>query len=82
MPKKYHAMPKGKLCYTHENEKNTRDNRTALHVAARNNDFECATILANAGSKLEAKDKDGKTPLNLAAGFKKCNAAGLKKRQC
>ena len=70
MPKAHRSLPKGKLCFESEKTLNA-DNRTALHVAARFNEFECAKILVNSKADINAKDKDKKTPLQLAAGFNK-----------
>ena len=41
--------------------------RTALHIAARYGFHECINDLKVNGADIEAKDKDGKTPLELAA---------------
>jgi len=70
MPKAHKSLPKGKLCFESEKTLNAA-NRTALHVAARFNEFECAKILVNSQADINAKDKDNKTPLQLAAGFNK-----------
>ena len=41
-------------------------NRTALHIAARFGDAECVKTLYESGANIEARDKQGKTPLQLA----------------
>ena len=41
--------------------------RTALHLAARYGKYECISVLVSRGSNIEERDKDGQTPLALAA---------------
>lgn len=46
---------------------NWRGNReAALHIAVRSSCLECVTALVEAGADVNAKTKDGKTPLHLA----------------
>lgn len=58
-------LPEGKKSFATEHATNS-DNRTALHIAARYGDGECVQILYESGANIEAVDKDGKTPLQLA----------------
>ena len=44
----------------------TRLSDTALHYAAAQGHADIIQLLAKAGAKLEAKDKDGETPFNVA----------------
>ena len=46
--------------------------RTALHIAARFGFHECIKELIVNGADIERKDKDGKTPLELAAWKNHC----------
>ena len=81
MPRKVHPnhakdatqsfLPTGKPCFGSELIKN-KDQRTALHIAARYGQAECAKILINAGSVVDGLDKDQKTPLQLAAWKNHC----------
>ena len=43
-----------------------RNNETAVHIAARSGCLECVKSLVEAGADVNAKTKDGKTPLHLA----------------
>jgi cytochrome c len=43
-----------------------RNSETALHIAARSGCFDCVEALVGAGADVNAKTKDGKTPLHLA----------------
>ena len=49
-------------------------NRTALHVAARYGRHECIEGLILNGADIEKQDKDGRTPLELAAWKSHCLA--------
>ena len=60
-----------KICFKSELTTNGAK-RTALHIAARYNKADCAKILIDAGANIEARDKDQKTPLQLAAWKKNC----------
>ena len=51
-----------------------KTNRTALHLAARHGIEECIGVLVEQGANIEAKDKDGKTAMALAAWKRHCNA--------
>ena len=46
--------------------------RTALHLAARYGKGKCIAELIKHGADLEAKDKDGKTPMALAVWRRHC----------
>ena len=63
--KHQNALPKGKTCFETVAASN-EINRTALHVAARNGHHQCTKVLLTAGAKVDALDKDKKTPLALA----------------
>ena len=74
MPKKIGAeapFPVGKRRFASELTINGQK-RSALHIAARFGKTECARVLVAAGARIEARDKDGKTPLQLAAWKKHC----------
>ena len=43
-----------------------RDGETALHIAVRSGCLDCVKALVEAGADVNAKTKDGKTPLHLA----------------
>lgn len=43
------------------------DQRTGLHLASLNGNFDVAAALIKAGAKIDAQDKGGNTPLHLAA---------------
>ena len=60
-----------KVCFKSELTTNTAK-RTALHIAARYDKADCAKILIDAGANIEARDKDQKTALQLAAWKKHC----------
>jgi len=49
-----------------------KDQRTALHIAARYGQTECAKILIQKGAVVDGLDKDGKSPLQLAAWKNHC----------
>ena len=51
----------------------TKNKRTALHVAAREGKEICLATLIRNGATLNLKDKDGATPLALAAWKNHCN---------
>ena len=51
-----------------------RTQRTALHWAARYDNYACLNILVNAGADIEATDVDQATPLLLAVWRKHCNS--------
>ena len=73
MPKKYpNSLPTGMRCFGSPLIKNKRDQRTALHIAARYGETECAKILLKKGAVVDKLDKDGKTPLQLAAWKNHC----------
>ena len=71
-PKK-HLTPSGQSCFGSPLIKNN-DNRTALHIAARYGQTECAKLLIKKGGKkiIDGLDKDKKTPLQLAAWKNHC----------
>lgn len=48
------------------NPNSSRNSETALHIAARSGCFDCVKVLVEAGADVNAKTKDGKTPLHLA----------------
>ena len=48
--------------------------RTALHVVARHGHSKCISILVQNGANTEKLDKDGKTPLALAAWQNDCES--------
>ena len=48
--------------------------RTALHVVARHGHSKCIPILVESGANTETLDKDGKTPLALAAWQNDCES--------
>ena len=48
--------------------------RTALHVVARHGHSKCISILVESGANTETLDKDGKTPLALAAWQNDCES--------
>ena len=48
--------------------------RTALHVVARHGHSKCISILIESGANTETLDKDGKTPLALAAWQNDCES--------
>ena len=58
-------------------ERNGVDERTALHIAARHDSRDCITTLINAGALVDAKDKDGVTPLQLGAWRGYCDIVRL-----
>ena len=60
-----------KICFKSELTTNGAK-RTALHIAARYGKTDCAKILIEAGANVEARDKDQKTALHLAAWKKHC----------
>ena len=59
------ALPKGKSCFTSVDDVNS-NGRTALHIAARYDEHECVQALLTRGANREARDSDGKTPIQLA----------------
>ena len=61
----------GTHCFGSELMKN-KDQRTALHIAARYGNDECTKALIKAGAVVDAVDKDRKTPLALAAWQNHC----------
>ena len=60
-----------KVCFKSELTTNI-GKRTALHIAARYDKADCAKILIDAGANIEARDKQQKTALQLAAWKKNC----------
>ena len=48
--------------------------RTALHIVARHGHSQCISILVESGANTESLDKDGKTPLALAAWQNDCES--------
>ena len=50
----------------------TNGTTTALHVASKFGETECAKILINSNAKIEATDKNKKTPLAVAAESNQC----------
>ena len=50
-----------------------KTSRTALHLAARHGKEECIGVLVKQGANLEAKDKDRRTPMELAAWRDHCS---------
>ena len=48
--------------------------RTALHIVARHGHSQCISILVGSGANTESLDKDGKTPLALAAWQNDCES--------
>jgi len=68
-----HLTPYGRSCFGSPLIKN-KDDRTALHIAARYGQTECAKLLIEKGGKkiIDGLDKDKKTPLQLAAWKNHC----------
>ena len=64
-------LPTRMGCYGSPLIKN-KDQRTALHIAARYGQTECAKILIQNGAVVDGLDKDGKSPLQLAAWKNHC----------
>jgi uncharacterized protein len=59
--------------------------RTALHAAAEEGDLQAARILVEAGADVNARTRDGATPLQLAAGYGRAidlMDADLDRRDC
>ena len=79
MPRKYHKLPKGVNCFKNETDTNTDKfgRRTALHIAARFDEYDCTRILINAGASMEAQDINQETPIQLAAGYGKCASVNV-----
>ena len=81
MPRKVHPnhatdptksfLPTRMSCFGSPLIKN-KDQRTALHIAARYGQTECAKILIQNGAVVNGLDKDGKSPLQLAAWKNHC----------
>ena len=63
-----------KRCFPNVDATLKEGRRTALHVAAVEGKEKCLSILIQNGARLEAKDKDGATPLKLAAWKNYCNS--------
>ena len=61
-----------KRCFISVNSKLPQTGRTSLHIAARHGVNECVSILLRNGSDVEAQDKNGATPLALAAWQNHC----------
>jgi len=73
MPRLHNSLPANNtMCFGSEQKKNKINNQTALHVAAKFGETDCAKILINSHARIEAVDKDQKTPLQIAAGSKQC----------
>ena len=66
-----------KRCFTSVKSKLLQSNRSPLHIAARYGVNECIPTLLHLGSMLEAKDKDGATPLALAAWGNHCSTINI-----
>ena len=66
-----------KRCYTSAKSRSPFTGRTALHIAALHGITECIPDLLHSGSILESKDKDGATPLALAASRNICGTVKL-----
>ena len=66
-----------KRCFTSVKSKLLQSNRSPLHIAARYGVNECIPTLLHLGSMLEAKDKDGATPLALAAWGNYCSTVKI-----
>ena len=66
-----------KRCFTSVKSKLLLSNRSPLHIAARYGVDECIPTLLHLGSMLEAKDKDGATPLALAVWGNYCNTVKI-----
>jgi len=77
MPKLHSSLPQGEACFQTEQIRNGLNNQTALHVAAKFGETDCARILINSHAPIEAVDKAKKTPLQIAAGSKKCGVVKL-----
>ena len=63
-----------KRCFRNVDSTLQKGRRTALHVAAVTGKEKCISILIQNGARLEAKDRDGATPLKLAAWKNYCNS--------
>lgn len=63
-----------KQCFYTINSRLPMNGRTPLHIAARYGQNECISTLLRLGSNMETKDKDGSTPLALAAWKHHCSA--------
>ena len=63
-----------KQCFSSINSRLPINSRTPLHIAARYGENECISTLLRLGSDMESKDKDGSTPLVLAAWKHHCSA--------
>ena len=68
---------KERQCLTDVHRVYGKTQRTALHWAARYDNYLCLDILINAGADIEAKDIDQATPLSLAAWKKHCNSISV-----
>ena len=55
------------MCLKNVHSRLPETNSTALHLAARYGNYKCIKALVIHGSNIEAKDKDGQTPIALAA---------------
>ena len=55
----------------------TRDGQTPLHIAAKENAHETATLLLEKGAKVNAKTDDGMTPLDVARKYSADETAAL-----
>ena len=66
-----------KRCFTSVKSKLLLSNRSPLHIAARYGVNECIPTLLHLGSMLEAKDKDGATPLALAIWGNYCSTVKI-----
>ena len=62
-----------KQCFSSINSRLPVNGRTPLHIAARYGQNECISTLLRLGSNMETKDKDGSTPLALAAWKHHCS---------
>ena len=66
--------PDGKCFFQNVRSTLRESSHTALHLAAFEGNHECISILVEHGANIEERDKDGQTPLVLAAGKNHCIA--------